>query len=557
VAAAVLGMVSAVLAQSTAEELPPVAGEPAYVDPLHQERPAGVPDDATLEAAGAIIGEIELHVYDIFDLDDPEENKRLFRWANKLHINTKQRTVRNQLLFKEGDPYSARVLAETERVLRTTEYLYDARILPVAYEGNRVRVRVVTRDVWTLRPGLSLSRSGGENEFRIALNDANFLGWGKDITFRYSDTVDRTSYLYRYRDPNLAGTRWRLQAAYQDNSDGDQQLLDIERPFFSLDTRWSTAARALSFDRVDTLYTLGEIRERFQHVEDVYEAGAAFSRGYARGGTRRWAAGLTYEEHRFGPADGFAPSPEQPEDRLLVYPWMEFSSIREDYAKLRNLDQIARTEDLNFGREFAVRLGWCSEQFGADRDQAILFSSFRAGYVPMRDQLLLVRSYLSGRWGSGDPENLLLGAAARWDIPTLGRHRFHVFVGVDVADNLDGERQLLLGGDSGLRGYPLRYQEGDRRYLLTLEQRFYTSWHPFQLVNVGAAVFFDLGEAWFAGSRGDATELGVLRDLGFGLRLASSRSAEGSMVHIDLAFPLDGDDSIDRVQFLVEAHDSF
>ena len=116
---------------------------------------------------------------------------------------------------------------------------------------------------------------------------------------------------------------------------------------------------------------------------------------------------------------------------------------------------------------------------------------------------------------------------------------------------------MLLGGDNGLRGYPLRYQEGDRRWLLTVEHRFYTDWYILRLARVGAAVFVDAGEAWYAGARGDATELGVLRDLGIGLRLESTRSSGTSMLHIDLAFPLDGDDSIDAVQFLVNAEERF
>mgnify|MGYP000473531941 CR=1 FL=1 len=46
-------------------------------------------------------------------------------------------------------------------------------------------------------------------------------------------------------------------------------------------------------------------------------------------------------------------------------------------------------------------------------------------------------------------------------------------------------------------------------------------------------------------------------NVGFGLRLASTRSSLGKMIHIDLAFPLDGDPSIDSVQFLVEGKRSF
>ena len=76
--------------------------------------------------------------------------------------------------------------------------------------------------------------------------------------------------------------------------------------------------------------------------------------------------------------------------------------------------------------------------------------------------------------------------------------------------DLDRDNQLLLGGDNGLRGYPLRFQTGDRRFLLTLEQRFY---HPRQFLRLfyaGAAVFFDAGRAWEDGVPGD----GMLYDAG-------------------------------------------
>ena len=50
---------------------------------------------------------------------------------------------------------------------------------------------------------------------------------------------------------------------------------------------------------------------------------------------------------------------------------------------------------------------------------------------------------------------------------------------------------------------------------------------------------------------------GLLRDVGFGLRLGNSRSALGNVLHIDVAYPLDGDPSVRKVQFLVETKKSF
>ena len=114
----------------------------------------------------------------------------------------------------------------------------------------------------------------------------------------------------------------------------------------------------------------------------------------------------------------------------------------------------------------------------------------------------------------------------------------------------------MIGGDSGLRGYPLRYQAGEGRWLLTLEQRAFSNWFPFRLFNVGGAAFIDVGGAWGDNPWGTNTRK-VLSDVGIGLRLGNNRSALGNVLHIDLAFPLNGDPSIDKVQLLIETRRSF
>jgi outer membrane protein assembly factor BamA len=91
---------------------------------------------------------------------------------------------------------------------------------------------------------------------------------------------------------------------------------------------------------------------------------------------------------------------------------------------------------------------------------------------------------------------------------------------------------------------------------MTLEQRYYSKWYPFRLFHVGAAAFFDMGRTWGTDVTGFQSS-GLLRDVGIGLRLGSSRSSFGNVLHIDLAFPLDGGDDIDSVQLLVTTKGSF
>ena len=65
-----------------------------------------------------------------------------------------------------------------------------------------------------------------------------------------------------------------------------------------------------------------------------------------------------------------------------------------------------------------------------------------------------------------------------------------------------------------------------------------------------------MGRTWGSDVAG-SENLGLLKDVGIGLRFGSSRSSFGNVIHVDLAFPLDGDDSIDSVQFLIETKASF
>jgi hemolysin activation/secretion protein len=134
-----------------------------------------------------------------------------------------------------------------------------------------------------------------------------------------------------------------------------------------------------------------------------------------------------------------------------------------------------------------------------------------------------------------------------------------VFTGAFTADiyrHPDVPAPLQLGGDTGLRGYPLSFQSGERRALLTLEERIYADWHPYRLIRVGGAVFMDAGRAWNGAEQVTANER-VLTDWGFGLRVTDSRSSLGTVLHFDLAFPLNARDQVRSSQFVIKSQTSF
>lgn len=541
-------------AQAVPEEDRPVPAEAAPSTANESESAAGVPEGAAFE--GDTVGEIRIVNKSIFDPNEPGEDKLLFRLADRLHRTTRPEVIEQQILLRPGDRFSVAALEESERILRANHYLHEAEIRPIPAGEGRVDLVVETRDVWTLRGGISFNRSGGENATSFNLEDSNFLGTGKEVTLLRVSDVDRTSNLLRYRDPNLGGSRARLELSYAANSDGGRKRLELERPFYSLDTRWAMGFRTMFDDRIERLYDLGEVFQPYRYERDYAEIYTGFSPGRSGDGTHRWRFGLTIDREHFAPDGGLDSDSVIPASRNLSYPWIGYEYVEDGFITESGLDRLQSTVDLNLGRQYHWRLGWSTPDLGADVTRFVFESGMTTGWRPSARQLVLATALGSTRWRSDREENLRLGGRFRYYARNFWNNVFYIGLEAEAVQKADIESQLLLGGDTGLRGYPLRLQAGDRRWLFTVEQRFFSDRELFHLVNLGAAVFFDMGRAWYEdpppGFAGDQPEL---RDVGLGLRVGSSRSSKAAMIHLDLAYPLDGDSS--KVQWLVRSSETF
>jgi hemolysin activation/secretion protein len=223
---------------------------------------------------------------------------------------------------------------------------------------------------------------------------------------------------------------------------------------------------------------------------------------------------------------------------------------------LSNLNTIGRIEDISFGLEANLQLGRASAALGTDRRAWIVSGSARKGWQLSERSFLFVDGSANTRWEADGVENGTLYAGARYFLRNLERHLFSIGFATVLSDRLDADRQLVLGGETGLRGYPLRYQTGRRSAVVSLEERLFTDLYPWHLFRVAGAVFLDGGRVWGRDPRATPSR-GMLYDVGVGIRLASPRSSRGSVVHVDLAFPINGDPDIDGAQLSVETKGTF
>jgi hemolysin activation/secretion protein len=533
----------------------------AAVDPaLAQTRPelpalAAVPSFGELEAMGAIIGRILVNPQDIFDLDDPNENKALFRLANRLHARTRPETIRRQLLFEPGQHVSVRIIDETERSLRSNRYLQDVSIRPVEYRDGVVDIEVQTRDTWTLDPGVSVARSGGTNSQRIYLNEHNLLGSGMSLGVSHSANVERAGNEVSFANNHLFGTHAALHASYGNLTDGTQWSFGLARPFYSLDTRYAAGMSASYSDAVNKVYEQGVVSAQYRALTRNWEAFGGWSAGRVNGWSARYSAGASYASALYE-NDATLPSPSVPADRTLAGPFIRYELIEDFYEKAVNREQIGRPEYFAMGFHSELQLGRSTKSMGSTEESWLYSAKVSKGFGSIYSQALLLRGGFSGRMNEATRHDQLLSGAAHYYWPQSSKALFSAALSGDMYRRPDLPAPLQLGGDNGLRGYPLNYQSGERRALLALEERVYTDWYPYRLYRIGGALFGDVGRAWHGAGEVSAGER-ALSDAGFGLRVADSRSAFGNVLHIDLAFPLNARDQVKSVQFLLKSHTSF
>ena len=521
-----------------------------------QESSAAVPGFQELEAAGAVIGEIRVASHNVFDLKDPRENQLFYRFGNAIHVPTRPGVIRGALLFASGERVSVRLIEETERLLRGYGYLYDVQIRPAAYRDGVVDIEVVTRDSWSLTPALKLSRAGGINTGAFGLEEENFLGTALSVSLARESEVDRKGSEFALSHPHLFGSRVVASLTHTDYDDGKRDAVLLERPFYALDARWAAGLSGTRHSRVDSLYTAGTITQQYRREADQLEAYAGWSPGLVGGWARRYSVGLQYQEDTYRNDPALIAPGRLPGDQKLVAPFVRYELVQDDYREARNLDRVERPEYLKLGHNLRLQLGRAMESLGSSRDAWLYAANVTDGVALSARDTVLGSAYATGQYGSGGGRQQLFGAGARY----FHRQRLggvlYAAVAADTVVNGEVADQLLLGGDNGLRGYPLRYQTGTHRALLTVEQRLYAAWFPLRLFRVGAAAFVDHGRAW-GGSHTNTASPGWLTDIGVGLRIFSDRSSSGRVLHIDLAFPLDRDPAIRSYQIVFKSRASF
>ncbi len=519
-----------------------------------------------LAPEGKIIESIEIERLEVLEPRDPVPEDvagiKVRKLANSLHYVSRDFVIRREMLLKPGDPYIQVVADETARNMRGRMPLQVSIVIIVpvkAKEPGKVRLLVITKDIWSLRLSFDVAVTpGGVESFILIPQETNLFGWHHTVSTRFLYQPEAYTFGVGYKVPRF-GSTWvgaSVGASLTVNrrsgdTEGSAVAVSVGQGLYSTRTEWAWGA--------DAAYTVGVARRYvnaqvlpfnstatpgiIDNIPTVYRSRSA---GASVGITRSYGWGIknnfgltmnissaeyeTFDLSAFHPAAA-ADFKRQfvPVGETRIYPALSWATFSNDYLRTLEISTLALQEDYRLGHTFTTSIYPVRKAFGSTRD--LVGVSVTGGYgIAVGDGLMAASFSTFAENQENQLSDASVSAGFTGVTPRLGFGRLVMSTSfVNRYRNYLNAR-TITGGDDRLRGYPSNIFFGKDAVFYNLE--FRTSSVEFLKSALGAVAFFDTGDA--------AQSFDALRakqSVGFGIR-ALFPQVNRLVFRADLAFPL-------------------
>lgn len=504
------------------------------------------------------VGKIEVLNNPIFDESDPDAFF-IHHWANSLHINTKKYVIHDRLTFNQNDTITQKDLDESQRLLRAEPYIRDAKVyinekeLQANTHLEGVPVVIEIWDSWSLLPTASFNSSGGDTRYSFGIKEDNLFGTGIRSDLKYQSDESRTGYKFAFEAPVSFIDHGIVATEFYDNSDGQAKRVYINKPFYSLNTETMYSIEFLDDNRIETQRQNGHDVNEYQHTVDYLNLQYGWLVNRYSDSLSRFITGFTQDKNEFANLD-IQPNTELPQNRDFMYPWVAYEFIQDGFQVLNNVHLIRNNEDFNLGWHHYIQLGIETNDIGDNNPMGYHFKWQTTKGYRFDEHLWLLEMGATSTLGTTQKDTYQANTQAEYFYQINPKWIAYAKAWASMSNNTYLDLTKGIGDETGVRGYPNEYQQGDDQWLLTTEIRNYPNINLYQLAELGWAVFADVGQA-SGGSLADNNELsGPLASVGIGARIYSSRSSYGNVAHIDLSVPCSGGDSVNSWEwrFLVK-----
>lgn len=496
-----------------------------------------VVDSTVLTTDDIYFEDIEITNHAIFDETLPDSNF-VHSFANWLHINTKSHVVKSLLPFETKGKISNEQLVEAERILNRVPFIRQAKISISggSKTDDSQKLLVDTWDNWSLLPSFSFGRRGGKSKFSVGFKDDNLLGLGIRSGIKYSEDHLRTGYEFEFAIPLKLPQFSQLTTNFTKNSDGNSRYLEFAKPFYHIADTSQYSIDLLDEERTDVISQNGTETWQFRHQTKALNL--TFGKLIDSWDDKliRLSLGLTSQEHRYSEfsSDSLTIAPA---DYNYTYPWLAIEFKQNNFKTLTNVKLINHREDINFGWQFNTKFGVDVDNNDQNDSRGVHLDYNISKGFQWQNITTFFNIKGEGYWLENQTNRVKLSSEI--ELYHQLNDSWSTFYSAQIigSKNQRFDNPTALGGDNGVRGYPIQYQHGKRYWSTSVELRLNPHITYYQVVNVSWAAFIDAGRAW-----GDTVADNVISkrmsSIGIGARLFSSHSSQQNVVHVDLIKPM-------------------
>lgn len=500
-----------------------------------------------LEPDGKRIASIRIVRLPVFDEDDPIPD-----FVNWFHAQSRERVIRRELVFAEGEEYSTEDVQETIRNLQLIPQFGVVVIVPLRSERpGHVQVVVIVRDVWSLRLNYQLEGTP-TNIGGLLLNpiEENLFGMRTRLGAVFELLPDRYSLGGLLAHPRIFGSKvdtYAYAGVHVNLSSGETEgsfgTFSLYRNFVSLEDKWAflvgaawavEQTRVLDRQHAGVLIDYGwppsaKIRPTplyyspdipIEYRTSVFRGGGELSRAFGRANKTILTFGLEGNRRNFDAArpedaseQDFAAfvAEELPVSDTRISPFLQLEHKTTRFLATRDVETLELQESFSLGQHVALRIYPAARDLGSSRD--LLGTVAWLGYTwPVADGLL--RAVASSQIEHADHarHQAAAQAALRYVSPRLGFGRVVLDTALVSTYHNYLNRKLAMGGETRPRGYVPLSLRGPSGLGSSLELRTFAI--NVLSARVGGVAFYDLG-----GVGESVPELRLKQSLGAGVRV--------------------------------------
>lgn len=442
--------------------------------------------------------------------------------GNATHRRTFAFAIKNQLLFKRGEPYDPLKIKESERILRQSEYVHDVSIVPIPIKGEKDSVDVLIReqDVWSKEIGAAWSPSSWSVDF----SEKNFFGTShqlrESVDYKQSDNsyTHQGSYTVPYiRNSFITGTAYYFHQPVL-----NYYGVSFNRPFYSPLARWMGGINLTKHSYLDSFRVSDVLNEGILVRYSIYDFWAGYSIPVVRKGVSEEERGTNFILTGRNLNVRYMLKPASLPDSLWQFQHSQhylagFGLSSRAYYRDYYIYRFGIPEDVPTGRIINFIGG---QELTNTRTRWYVALQLGLGiHVPDVGYMSLHSSYGSYLYNGRTEQGVLnvnygyftdLISLGQWKVRQFARARY------TAGYNRASGEQVYIVNDAGLKGFNSYDVYGTRRFVVNFQTQFYA---PFELIGFRFAPIIFFGYAWVGPAGKSVFENTMFQNYGLGLQI--------------------------------------